>query len=240
MKHPQISVVILCYRSGEFARTFYQNMVDVLKKTNLDYEIILVGNHLEGSPDTTPTVITDIARSHDLTKTVIKIKPDREHAMGWDMRCGLEATTGDVVTVIDGDGQMPPEDIPRLYETLTSKHLDMSKARRITRGDGLYRKSISLIFNTIMRVLFPGILTTDINGKPKMFTRVAFERLKLESNDWFIDAEIMIKAARLGLTIGEIETEFHKNPGRPSFISFNANIEFLKNIIVWRIKEFRN
>jgi len=90
-----------------------------------------------------------------------------------------------------------------------------------------------------MQLFFPGIITKDINGKPKIFTRQAFEKLQLESNDWFIDAEIMIKARRLGFRVGEVETHFHQNPERQSFISFKANIEFIKNILTWRIKEFR-
>ena len=89
-----------------------------------------------------------------------------------------------------------------------------------------------------MQILFPGIVSHDINGKPKIFTRNAYDKLKLVSDDWFIDAEIMIKARRYHFKIGEVETKFHKNSERPSFISLKANIEFLKNIVVWRIKEF--
>jgi len=236
---PDISVVILCYRSGNFAPIWYQKMVDVLTKHNLNYEIVLVGNYRPNTGDITPEVLRNIAASHDRIKTVIEEKVNPKHGMGWDMRMGLMATTGRTITVIDGDGQMPPEDIPRLFETLTKENLDLCKARRITRGDGLYRKFISAVFNGIMQLFFPGIITKDINGKPKIFTRQAFEKLQLESNDWFIDAEIMIKARRLGFRVGEVETHFHQNPERQSFISFKANIEFIKNILTWRIKEFR-
>lgn len=236
-KRPEISVVILCYRSGDFARTFYKRVAEVLIKNNLDYEIVLVGNYRPGIGDTTPTVVTDIAKTQPRTKTVIKEKSEPKQAMGWDMRSGLAATVGDTITVIDGDGQMPPEDIPRLFKTLVKEKLDICKAKRISRGDGPYRKFISGIFNGLMQVLFPGIVD-DINGKPKLFTRNAYEKLSLESDDWFIDAEIMIKARRLGLKVGDIETNFYRNPERESFISLRANIEFIKNIIVWRLKEW--
>ncbi len=234
---PEISVVILCYRSGEFARVFYKRVVDILTRNGLDYEIILVGNYKPGREDKTPDVVKEIASSNPRTKCVTKEKLDPKHAMGWDMRSGLEISTGRTITVIDGDGQIPPEDIPGLYKKLKDENLDLCKAVRVSRGDGPYRKFISRAFNLIMRIVFPGIYG-DINGKPKIFTRAVYEKLKLESNDWFIDGEIMIKIRKLGIKVGTIKTDFHKNPERQSFISFKANLEFIKNIITWRIKEW--
>lgn len=236
---PEISVVILCYRSGDFARIFHERMTSVLKKHGLDYEIVLVGNYRPGSGDNTPEVVRAIANSKDRTRLVIKKKLDPKHAMGWDMRSGLKASKGKTIAVIDGDGQMPPENILKVFETLTKGNFDLCKTRRISRGDGFYRKFISNIYNGVMQMLFPGI-TSDINGKPKVFTRKVYQKLQLESNDWFIDAEIMIKARHYKFKIGEIETDFHKNRKRQSFISFKANFEFIKNILKWRIKEFKH
>ena len=236
---PEISVVILCYRSGDFAKIFYNKVSEVLRRNNLDYEIVLVGNYRPETNDDTPEIIKEISNSDSRVRTVIKEKLKPEEAMGWDMRSGFEAAVGKTILVIDGDGQMPPEDIPRLYNKLVKERLDLCKGRRISRGDGPYRKFISMVFNAVMHLLFPGIVSNDINGKPKIFTRYAYSKMKLESNDWFIDAEIMIQARRLNFRIGEMEVEFHENPKRRSFISFKANLEFIKNIITYRLKEFQ-
>ncbi len=239
MTIPKISVVILCYKAGNFAKVFHQKVAKILQDNNLDYEIVLVGNFWADKGDITPEVVRQIAINEDRTISVIKKKTTKTHGMGWDMRSGLEAATGSTIAVIDGDGQMPPEDIPKLYKKLVNEKLDMCKGKRISRGDGIYRRFISRIFNEIMQLLFPGIISNDINGKPKIFTREAYNKLNLESNDWFIDAEIMIKASRNNFRIGEMEVIFKKNPERPSFISFKANVEFIKNIIVWRMRESR-
>ncbi len=201
---PDISVVILCYKSGAYARTFYKRVADILKNNGLNYEIVLVGNHYPGSGDETPQIVEELAKMNERTVTVIKAKEGKHCGMGWDLISGLDATSGKTITVIDGDGQIAPEDIPRLYETLKKGNYDLVKGRRISRGDSFYRKFISFVFNTIMQVFFPGI-PRDVNGKPKLFTREVYEKLKLESGDWFIDAEIMIKARRLKLKMGEIE-----------------------------------
>lgn len=236
---PQISVVILCYRSGEFAKTFYDQVVKILKKYNLDYEIVLVGNYRPGIGDITPHVVKNIADANKKnTIAVIKKKTNPKYTMGWDMRSGLEQATGKVIAIIDGDGQISPQDIIKLYKILERGNYDICKTRRISRGDGSYRKIISNTYNSMMQVLFPGI-TKDINGKPKIIKNEAYKRLHLVSNDWFIDAEIMIKARKFKFKVGEMETSFLKNPKRQSFVSLQSNLEFLKNIFAWRIKEFK-
>lgn len=238
-KTPQISIVILGYRSGEFIRTLYQRTVDVMVKYGLDYEIILVGNYLKDSDDVTPDIIREIASSHEKTKVITQEKPTPKHAMGWDVKCGLKAATGDILAFMDGDGQVPPEDLPALFYKLKKENLDLCKAKRISRGDGLYRKFISFLFNRFMNILFPQIKTGDINAKPKLFTRSAYTQLQLESNDWFIDPEIMIKALRYRFKIGEVETVFAEYNEQESSVSFKTNIEYFFNALWWRIKEFR-
>jgi len=239
MNHiPEISVAILGYKSENFLYTFHQRVVDVLEKANLTYEIIIVANYIPNTGDTTPEVARDVAKISLHTKTVILEKPDNRHAMGWDARSGLNAATGDIIAFIDGDGQMPPEDILKLFYKIKNENLDICKATRILRGDGFYRKLTSFIFNKLIRLLFPGINSKDINGKPKIFTRNAYSKLELESNDWFIDSEIMIKARRYNFKIGEIDTIFYKNTVCNSSISFKTNFEFIKNLFWWRIKEF--
>ena len=107
------------------------------------------------------------------------------------------------------------------------------------RGDGLTRRLISLVFNALFRLLFPGLRVRDVNAKPKIMTRAAYERLELESDDWFIDAEIMIQARRLGLRIGEVETDFLALTGRRSFINLRTLLEFLANLTRYRLREIR-
>ena len=77
-----------------------------------------------------------------------------------------------------------------------------------------------------------------MNSKPKIMTREFYEKISLESNGWFIDAEIMILARRLGIKIGEIETVFHSMDARPSFVKPLSILEFLGNLLTFRIKEF--
>jgi hypothetical protein len=69
-------------------------------------------------------------------------------------------------------------------------------------------------------------------------TREFYEKVHLESNGWFIDAEIMIFVRRLRAKIGEIETEFLSMDLRPSFVKPLSILEFLVNLFWYRVKEY--
>ncbi len=157
--------------------------------------------------------------------------------MGWDMKAGLQAATGQSLAVIDGDGQMPSEDVVRVYQLMKDNELDFAKTYRTKRNDGSYRKLISIVYNILFKIMFPGIKASDMNSKPKIMTRAFYEKINLESNGWFIDAEIMILARRLSLKIGEIETVFHSLDSRPSFVKPLSILEFLFNLFIYRIRE---
>lgn len=235
MESPDISVVVLAYRSASTIEGFVDSLVTSLDKEKIDWEIILVGNYFEKTGDKTPEVVRRIADGNPRIKSVVHVK---EGMMGWDMRSGLQAATGKKLAVIDGDGQMPSTDVIRVYNLMVEKGFSLVKTVRVKRDDGFYRRVISTIYNLLFKLLFPGINAWDMNSKPKIVTRELYQNMNLESNGWFIDAEIMIKARNLKMGIGEIETTFHSIDSRPSFVKPRAILEFLANLIWYRIKEF--
>ena len=158
--------------------------------------------------------------------------------MGWDMKSGLQVATGRTLVVIDGDGQMPSSDVIRVYQLMKKNRLDFAKTYRAKRNDGFYRRLISVLYNILFKLLFPGINAWDMNSKPKIMTREFYEKVHLESNGWFIDAEIMIFVRRLRAKVGEIETVFLSMDSRPSFVKPLSILEFLGNLFWYRVKEF--
>ncbi|MDC0207124.1 glycosyltransferase family 2 protein [Nitrospinae bacterium] len=235
MDAPEISVIVLAYRSAETITSFVESLVHSLEKNNLRWEIVLVGNYFEGEGDRTPEVINKIASQEPRIKVVTEVK---KGMMGWDMKTGLQTANGKLLAVIDGDGQMPSGDVVRVYQLMKENGLDLAKTYRAKRNDGFYRKLISGVYNIFFKIMFPGIKASDMNSKPKIMTRAFYEKINLESNGWFIDAEIMILARRLNIKIGEIETIFHSMDSRPSFVKPLSILEFLFNLFNYRIREF--
>ena len=233
MESHDISVVVLAYRSASTIEGFVASLVTSLEEEKIDWEIILVGNYIEGTDDQTPEVVQRISDRNPRIKAVVHVK---EGMMGWDMKSGFQAATGNKLAVIDGDGQMPCTDVIRVYNLMIEKEYDLVKTVRIKRSDGYYRMFISTVYNLLFKIMFPGISARDMNSKPKIITRELYQKMNLESDGWFVDAEIMIRARRLKIEIGEIETAFHSIDTRPSFVKPLAILEFLVSLIRYRIK----
>ena len=74
----------------------------------INYELVLVANTFPGSEDKTPLVVKELAKKDS---RIIPLTLEKKGMMGWDAISGIKAASGDVVALIDGDGQMPPNDI---------------------------------------------------------------------------------------------------------------------------------
>jgi glycosyltransferase involved in cell wall biosynthesis len=227
---PEFSLVVLCYRSGKSIIPFIEKICQTLSCCAFTWELVLVGNYIEGSADETPAVIEALAATRPNILTVVRPKVGM---MGWDMRMGLDAARGEYIGVIDGDGQFPAEAIVACLLKAKVENLDLTKTYRVRRDDGIYRRIISAVYNLLFKLLF-GLRIRDVNSKPKVIRRSKYELLHLESNDWFVDAEIMIRAQEAGLTIGEIPVHFFVNDTRGSFVRPAAIFEFMSNLFKYR------
>ena len=237
-RRPSLSVVVLCYRSGQRAEAFVSRLQEALEADDIDYELILVGNYVPGTAETDPT--PDVVRSlAEADHRIVCSAIPKRGWMGWDVRCGLELGTGDFLGIIDGDGQVLVSELPQLYALIRRGEHDLVKTYRVERGDGLHRKLLSHVFNGLFHLLFPGVHARDINSKPKLMTRAAYDAMDLRSDDWFIDAEIMLAARRNRLRIGEISSQFLGLSGRRSFVGPAAVFEFLVNLARYRWREWR-
>jgi glycosyltransferase involved in cell wall biosynthesis len=232
---PEISVVILCYQAGERIRGFVDKTIKLLGSAVPSWEIILVANYLDNSNDITPQVVKEISARNQNVKFVARVK---EGMMGWDARSGLREAAGMYICLIDGDEQMPPEDIINVYRKIVGEGLDFVTTYRLTRCDGAMRKIISSVYNLLFKLLFPEINVRDVNSKPKIFRTEAYAKMNLISDDWFIDAEMVIQAKKLKFKTGEVPTEFFKCKYRKSFVKVGAIFEFMGNLLRARFRRF--
>jgi len=232
---PHFSLVVLCYRSGTSIIPRVEKLHQTLCFLRQNWEIVLVGNYVEGSQDETPNVVTELAQRFPNVRALTLPK---KGMMGWDMRTGLDEARGTLIGVIDGDGQFPFESIFACLFKMEFQDLDLVKTYRVRRRDGLYRFVISKGYNLLFRLLF-GFGDGDLNAKPKILKRDKYQQLGLQSDDWFVDAEIMIRAHEIGLKIGHVPIEFESNRDRDSFIKPAAVWEFLVNLLRCRFGERR-
>jgi glycosyltransferase involved in cell wall biosynthesis len=232
MNEKLVSVVIPFYNEEQNVNRVMEDLEKSFEQNRIrNYEIVAVNN---GSWDRT----AEILRAHSQRNSRVRVVTvPKNQGLGFGVLQGFNEARGDYIGFNGGDGQVTGDDIVKVYRKLMTDGFDLCKVKRIVRQDGFERRVISFVFNWLSRILF-GVKTNDVNGLPKIMKREVLERLQLVSRDWFIDAEIMIKARQMALKVGEVEIQFLKREGGRSHVNYGTVLEFLKNMLVYRLKGF--
>ena len=149
----------------------------------------------------------------------------------------------DVLVLMDADGSMSPEEVPRFVEALRGG-ADVVKGSRFIDGGGTYDMTATRrIGNALMafavNILF-GAKYTDLCYGFVAFNKKAIQKLAplLESNNFEIETEIFIKAKKLGLKILEVPSvEYMRKNGKSNLNAFSDGFKILKTILDASIKD---
>ena len=223
----KFSIIVPARNEAENLRVLLPRLKKAL--TPFDCEIIVVDN---GSTDDSAAAITGLRKS--IPNLVMASEPIAGY--GRAVLCGLRNARGEILGIIRADNQEKPEDLAMMCGLFLLRKLDILKAvRRSRTSDGFRRIVISKVYNAIFQTIFHS-RAKDINATPKIFTRVFYERASLESLDWFIDAEIVIKAEYFKCAIGEAEIEYLPRLKGRSNVRPAHVYQFLANMIRWGIR----
>lgn len=228
----ELSVVILAYKAGQYIVEFTEKLQQLLNQEGIDNELIIVANYRTDLNDETPAIVK---KHFSSTPGIRLVSEEKQGMMGWDMQSGMQQAKGKYISVIDGDGQMPPEDVLRVYQEIATDNYDLVKTYREKRYDGWFRILLSVLYNWLFQLLYhSGREIKDVNSKPKIFSTETYKSMQLSADGWFIDAEMMIVALRQGLRIKQIPTVFYKNQHRGSFVGLATGVELLYNLIYYK------
>lgn len=223
------SVVIPAYNESENLLILLPRLESALSVLHEEYEMIVVDN---ASTDRTPEVL------REFQKIMPNLRVVSEPTLGYGraVLAGLTAARGSYIGIIRADNQEKSEDLLKMFLTAREGHYDFYKAIRMhRRNDGMKRIIISFFYNKLFRFLF-NVRSRDLNATPKVFTRAFYERAHLESKDWFIDAEMVIKAEKMGCHLGEMEIEYLPRLKGKSSVRLRHIFEFLRNMLQWHAR----
>ncbi|HCM38273.1 MAG: Glycosyl transferase, family 2 [Candidatus Gottesmanbacteria bacterium GW2011_GWB1_43_11] len=224
------SLVIPFYNEEACVIDVVTGLVKAARQAKITLQFILVNN---GSRDRTGFLIRKLTQKYNNIRAITVLK---NRGYGHGIRQGLVQAKTPYVGYMCGDGQIDPQDLVKLIrEIRRHPKLDLVKVWRKTRYDGLKRKVISQIYNQLFRSLFQ-IQIRDVNGTPKIFKRALFEKLDLTADDWFIDAELMLKASTGNYLVKEIPIRFFRRQSGNSYVKGVTLWEFLRNLLWYRIK----
>ncbi|HFI0148736.1 TPA: glycosyltransferase family 2 protein [Streptococcus suis] len=141
-----ISVIVPCYNEEEAIPYFYEAMEKVRKEMGDRFEYIFVN---DGSKDGTLKVLRQLS-SQD--QAVRYLSFSRNFGKEAALYAGLQAATGDLVTVMDVDLQDPPEMLIEMKAMLDANaDLDCVGTRRVSRdGEPPIRSFFAKLFYKLM------------------------------------------------------------------------------------------
>ncbi len=143
----KISVIVSCYNEEKALPLFYEEMEKVRTKDfeGIDFEYIFID---DGSKDST---LEKIKKLKEKDEKVRYISFSRNFGKEAAMLAGLEASTGDYVTLMDADLQDPPALLKNMYDIIKNEDYDCVGTRRVTRkGEPPIRSFFARMFYKII------------------------------------------------------------------------------------------
>ncbi len=230
VKEPVLGLSIPLFNEAAVVESTIGDLVRVLETSSVPFFLALVDN---GSTDGTSEIVFRLATDPRILP--VHLSPNAGYGGG--IRAGLRALFSgpdpEILGWTWGDGQVDPACLIPLYQACVGG-APMAKAVRTSRQDGLLRTLQGQIYGQIFKRL--GQLAPDPHGCPKLFQRDALRSLELKHDDWFLDAEAMLGAARHDWEIAEEAVTLRARRGGQSKVRLSTTIEFCVNLSRWKIR----
>lgn len=194
-----------------------------------DYEIIVVD---DASTDRTGALADELAASDRHIK-VVHHTVNRK--LGGSIKSGFAAATGDLVLYTDADLPFDMSELHKAVRLMRYYEADIVSAYRFDRvGEGPSRAIYTFFYNVLIRQMF-GVRLRDINFAFKLCRREIFDHISLESEGSFIDAELIIRAKRLGYHVVQFGVDyFPRTRGESTLSSLSVIRRILSEMLSLR------
>ncbi|MCD6506210.1 glycosyltransferase family 2 protein [Candidatus Poribacteria bacterium] len=199
-----------------------------LKEMKAQGEIIVADN---GSTDGSVRIAESLG-------AIVVHQPKRGY--GNACRAGMDAAKGKFILIADSDGTYDLGEMWKLVEMLRRGY-DIVLGSRL-RGE-MERGSMPLLhrylgtpfLNVLMRLLF-GVKVSDSQSGMRGIRREAYRRLDLKAEGMEFASEMLIKAAVMGMRIGEVPISYMRRGGESKLRTFRDGWRHLRLILGYRLK----
>ncbi len=209
----KLSIIMPAYTLGA---SIADNIMHVhtLFSEQIPFEIIAVD---DGSSDNTGNEINRIAK--ELSNIVPIILTDNV-GKGAALRAGFHASSGSHILLLDGDLDLPPEQVANFFKIMANADSDIVIGSKRHKDSKLnypwHRKLMSNIYYILIKLLI-GLPVKDTQTGIKLFTRPVLEYVfpRMLVKRFAFDLEILSIAHQKGFTVAEapITMDFHGTLG---------------------------
>lgn len=188
-------MVLPAYNEEANIGPMLESALEVLPSLADRYEVIVVD---DGSRDATSPLVQDWVERH--YPAVRLLVHDRNRGYGAAIRTGLQHAGLGLVFYTDADRQFDIGELAYFLPFL--EHNDLVIGFRVYRYDPVLRSMVSWVYNRIVGVLFR-IRVRDVDCSFKLMRREVRDKLGLETDDFFVDTEIVARARKWNFRIAQ-------------------------------------
>jgi glycosyltransferase involved in cell wall biosynthesis len=175
-----------------------------------EYEILVVD---DGSSDRTVAVVE--SRLSPFPKTRL-LRHFENRGYGAALRTGFEAARFDLIAFTDADCQFDLGDLAELAEL--AEKIPIVVGYRADRKDTWRRRFLSRGYNRLVRLLLD-TRVRDVDCALKVFRREVLAELLPTSHGFFVNTEMLARAAQLGYDVAELPVTHRPRFGGASKVS---------------------
>jgi dolichol-phosphate mannosyltransferase len=206
----QLSVVIPAYDEAESLPGLLERLVVQLEQLGRSAEVIVVD---DGSRDGTAGAVEALALPG---VRVERLRVNRGKSVA--LRTGLSVAKGEVIVLMDADGQDDPAELPQMLAALDGSSpetsLDLVTGRRAQRNDRAAKRLPSRLYNWATAKV-TGVPGRDFNSGFKAMRRDVARDLDLYGE---LHRYIPVLAAWAGYRTGEVDVTHHpRTEGQSKF-----------------------
>jgi len=223
-----LSVVLPAHNEEANVGIVVHEVLDVVRKLKMDYEIILVN---DGSTDRTGEIGRTLARRNSHFRLVEHF-PSRHY--GGALKAGFAAAKKELIAFLPADRQFAFSEIDRLLEKMN--RADIVSGYRANRKDNFIRRCCGFCWSLVVRMLF-GYLCRDIDCGFKLFRREILEHVKLVTDGNPIDTELLAGAKARGYRIAEVETtHLPRTAGKAKGVDLKVILRAFHDLPLFRLR----
>lgn len=205
-----ISFVIPLYNEQESIYDFYNELISVVKKLAVRYEIIFVD---DGSTDSSLAYLKKLSNKN---KNIKIFSFRKNHGKAEALTFGFQRSKGDYVVTLDADLQDKPTEISKLLHKQKEGY-DVVSGWRKNRSDSIKKIVASKLFNSLVSSSF-GLKLHDYNCGLKVYTKDAAKSLRLYGG---LHRFIPLLAYQQGFTVAEVAVIHQKRKRGKSKYGFS-------------------
>lgn len=166
-----LDIIIPVYNESESIETFHQQLSTVIDELHGKVRILYVN---DGSTDNTGLLIDGIAE-RDPRVAIIELTRNFGHQAA--LSAGFDVVDADYIITMDGDGQHPPELIPRMLQ-IAEQGYDLVITQRVdSAGVGWLKRWTSTLFYKILNFLSATKLVKD-SADFRLYRRHVLDELR--------------------------------------------------------------